>query len=170
MRLFKQTQNQETVSNQVKRILTEENLQFKIAFEEEQQIVISLGMALNSGNTDCFLDIQGDRKVIEMLTFSPVHVPENKRDEIARYLNIVAHHLSYGHFELDPENGRLRHKTYLLLPDEENLPDDLIKRSFYGNLHSMDRYFPGVMQIAYGNITAQRAIELIQNNTDPQLN
>ena len=57
MRLFKQTQNQETVSNQVKRILSEENLQVKITAGEEQQIVISLGMALNSGNVDCFLDM-----------------------------------------------------------------------------------------------------------------
>ena len=170
MRLFKHTQHRESLSDQIKRILAEENLQFKITSENESETILSLGMSLNSGNVDCFIDIQDERRAIEMVSFSPVHVPENKRSEVLHYFNIVAIHLTYGHFILDLDTGRIRQKTYLLLPESENLPDEMIKRCFYGNLHTMDHFFPGVMQIVYGNLSAQRAIELIQNNTDPQLN
>jgi hypothetical protein len=57
-----------------------------------------------------------------------------------------------------------------MLPENQNLPDEMIKRCFGGCLSIMDYYFPGVMKIVYGNLTAQRAIEGISNNTDPQLN
>jgi len=170
MRLLKHTQYRESLSDQIKRILDEENLQFKVTSENESETILSIGMGLNTGNVDCFIDIQDDQHAIEVVSFSPVHIPDNKRPEVLRYFNIVALHLTYGHFIMDLDTGRIRQKTYLLLPENETIPDEMIKRCFYGNLHTMDHFFPGVMQIVYGNLSAQRAIELIQNKTDPQLN
>jgi hypothetical protein len=170
MRLFKQTQNPESLKDQVIRILSEDNLRFSITRENDTQTIINLGMSLISGNVDTFIDVQTDRRLIEVVTFTPVNIPENKRDEVARYFNLITFSLSYGHFEIDPSTGRIRSKTYLMLPENQNLPDEMIKRCFDGCLSIMDYYFPGVMKIVYGNLTAQRAIELISNNTDPQLN
>jgi len=170
MRLFKQRQNTESLKEQVIRILSEDNLRFSITRENDTQTIINLGMGLNSGNVDTFIDVQTDRRIIEVVTFTPVNIPENKRDEVARYFNLISLSLSYGHFEIDPSTGRIRSKTYLMLPENQNLPDELINRCFDGCLRIMDYYFPGIMKIVYGNLTAQRAIELVCNNTDPQLN
>ncbi len=170
MRLFKQTQNPESLKEQVTRILSEDNLRFSMTRENDTQTIINLGMALNSGNVDTFIDIQTDRRLIEVVTFTSINIPEHKRDEIARYFNWIALSLSYGHFEIDPSTGRIRSKTYLMLPENQNSPDEMIKRCFYGNLNVMDNYFPGIMEIVYGNLTAQRAIEKVHNQIDPQLN
>ncbi len=170
MRLFKKTQEQESLKEQVIRIVSEDNLRFSITRENDTQTIINLGMGLNSGNVDAFIDVQTDRRIIEVVTFTPVNIPENKRDEVARFFNLIALSLSYGHFEIDPSNGRIRAKTYLMLPEAENSPDEMIKRCFYGNLNIMDRYFPGIMQIVFGNLTAQCAIDKIHSNIDPQLN
>lgn len=170
MRLFKQTQNPESLKEQVTRILSEDNLRFSMTCENDLQTIINLGMALNSGNVDTFIDIQTDRRIIEIVTFTPINIPENKRDEIARYFNLIALSLSYGHFEIVPSTGRIRSKTYLLLPENQNSPDEMIKRCFYGNLNLMDNYFPGIMEIVYGNLTAHRVIEKIHSHIDPQLN
>jgi hypothetical protein len=170
MRLFKQTQNPESLKDQVIRILSEDNLRFSIMRESDSQTIINLGMALNSGNVDTFIDLQTDLRLIEIVTFTPINIPENKRDEVARYFNLIALSLSYGHFEIDPSTGRFRCKTYLILTEGQNSPDEVIIRCFYSNVNVMDKYFPGLMQIVFGNLTAKRAIEKMHSDIDPQLN
>jgi hypothetical protein len=170
MRLFNQTKSPESIKEQIGRLLTEDKLRFAIVRESEQQLTFNLGMALSSGNVDSYIDVQSEQDIVEMLTFSPVNIPENKREEVIRFFNLISQTLYFGHFELNVETGQIRVKTYLVLSIYQSLPDEIIKRCFYGNLNLMDRYFPGVLQIVYGNSSAQKAVETIHNEIDPRLN
>lgn len=170
MRLFNQTKTPESIKDQIGRLLTEDNLRFSIVRDNEKQLTFNLGMALSSGNVDSYIDLQSEHGIVEVLTFSPVKIPENKREEIVRFFNLISQAIYFGHFELNVETGQIRVKTYLIYSKDHSLPDENIKQCFYGNLNLMDRYFPGVLQIVYGNISAQRAMELIHNEVDPRLN
>ena len=170
MRLFNQTKTPENIKDQIGRLLTEDKLRYSIVRESEQQLTFNLGMSLSSGNVDSFIDVQSEQGIVEMLTFSPVNIPENKREEVIRFFNLISQTLYFGHFELNVETGQIRVKTYLIYSKHHSLPDENIKQCFYGNLNLMDRYFPGVLQIVYGNSTAQRAVEMIHNEIDPSLN
>jgi hypothetical protein len=170
MRLFNQTKTPESIKDQIGRLLTEDKLRYSIVRESEQQLTFNLGMSLSSGNVDSYIDVQSEQGIIEMLTFSPVNIPENKREEVIRFFNLISQTLFFGHFELNVETGQIRVKSYLVYAMNHSLPDEIIKRCFYGNLNLMDRYFPGVLQIVYGNCTAQRAVEMIHNEIDPRLN
>ncbi len=167
MNLFGQT---ETLKEQIIRILNEEKLRHSIHSENDDEVVINLGMALREGNVDSFIVAQTANHLLEIVTFAPLNIPENKRTEAARYCAAISSYLSFGAFEMNHTTGQLRVKTYLLLPESHMLSDDVFKRCFYGNLDIMDRYFSGMMQIVYGNISAKSAIEKIHNRTDPQLN
>jgi len=160
----------ESLKQQILRILNEEKMSYSIRKDNENTLIFNLGMSLSEGNMDTFIDLQIDLQLIEVITFAPLKVPENKRIEAARYCATISAQLPFGAFEMNTTTGQLRVKTYLLLSESLLLSDDVFKRCFFGNLDIMDRYFSGMMQIIYGNISAQSAIEKIHNKTDPQLN
>ncbi|MFN5911755.1 MAG: hypothetical protein ACK45H_10500 [Bacteroidota bacterium] len=170
MNLFGQNNHPESLKDQIIRILNEEKMRYSIHTENNDEVVINLGMALSEGNVDTFILAQTACHLIEIVTFAPLNIPENKRSEAARYCATISTHLSFGAFEMNHTTGQLRTKTYLLLPESLTMSDVVFKRCFLGNLDIMDRYFSGMMQIVYGNISAQSAIEKIHNRTDPQLN
>jgi hypothetical protein len=170
MNIFRQTRHPESMKEQIIRILNEEKLRYSIHNENDDEFIINIGMALSEGNVDTFIIAQTTAHLIEIVTFAPLNIPENKRPEAARYCANISSHLSFGAFEINHTSGQLRSKTYLLLPESLLMSDAVFKRSFFGNLDIMDRYFSGMMQIVYGNISAQSAIEKIHNKTDPHLN
>jgi hypothetical protein len=170
MRLLKNKTNPETLTDQISRIFDEENFNFRIIQEDEQQIIFNLGVALQSGNIQSYVDIKLEKRVIEIISVASLNIPENKQEETGQYFQYVSLGLLFGNFELHPENGQARVKTYILLGEDFELNDEIFKRTYFSNLNIMNDYFPGAMHVAFGNKPPKLAYLDIINLPNPQNN
>jgi hypothetical protein len=170
MRLLKNKTNPETLTDQISRIFDEENFNFRIIQEDEQQIIFNLGVALQSGNIQSYVDIKLEKRVIEMISVASLNIPENKQEETGQYFQYVSLGLLFGNFELHPENGQAIVKTYILLGEDFELNDEIFKRTYFSNLNIMNDYFPGAMHVAFGNKPPKLAYLDIINLPNPQNN
>jgi hypothetical protein len=90
-----------------------------------------------------------------------VKIPKNKHLQIAEFLTRANYGLLLGNFEMDFNDGEVRYKTSIVAGDNE-LDFPVIKRMVYSNLSTIDDYFPAIMKVIYGGISAKEAIREIK--------
>ena len=106
---------------------------------------------------------QAIEKNDQMLFYSiaPLSTPEDRRTEMARFLARANYGTILGNFELDLNDGEVRYKTSIDANGEELVPK-LVQPIVYANVLMMDKYLPGIMAVATGNVSAEEAIVAIE--------
>ena len=66
-----------------------------------------------------------------------------------------------GNFELDFEDGEIRYKTSIDIEGGE-LTNTMIHNLLQANLSTMDRYFPGIMELIYSEKSPKELIQKIE--------
>ncbi len=91
-----------------------------------------------------------------------LNTPEPRRTEMAEFLTRANYGMIIGNFELDFSDGEVRYKTSI---DFEGsvITDALCKQVVYANVYTVDRYFAGIMAVAFGGQSAAEAIKAIEN-------
>lgn len=93
---------------------------------------------------------------------SSVNVPEDRRAEVAEYLTRANYGMVVGNFEMDYSDGEVRYKTVHDIGEGELDPRAL--RPLFGeNLRTFDRYFPGLMALLYGGLSAEAAVTKVES-------
>jgi len=131
----------------------------EIRFEHtELPEVFKLGFV---GENGCFLgyvDADEDERTIQIRTLAPVVVSRGKRSQAAELLTRINQRLVLGTLELDMDNGDIACRTSIIL-GESDLPHDIMEHLLYANWCVMDRFFPAVNAVLFGNMSPKQALD-----------
>jgi len=159
-----------TMRNIIESALQTTNLSYQVIRDNSNQTVVKLGIGLENGRCDCFIDARPEHNQVLIFTIAPTLVPHNQRLRISEFISRANHGMIIGNFEMNFEDGDLRYKTSYFYDD--NLPNSevVLLKNLYASFHMMDRYLPGIMSVIYAHITPQMAFNQIENVTNPSLN
>lgn len=126
----------------------------------ERGIIHSSGTGSN-GSYPIVIDLKQDSCILLVYVYMPCKVPLNKRLEIAEYITRANQGVMVGNFELDFDDGECRFKGSTCYDGGSlvgRMVEDVIQRSAY----TMNRYFPGMMKVIYGNVDPKQSIGEIE--------
>jgi hypothetical protein len=101
---------------------------------------------------------------------SPINIPENKRLEVGKLFHMINGISYFGIFEVDFRDGMIRVKTCFIYNSEDYTSDETLKTYLFVGWDLYDRYFPGIMNIVYGNQDAETTFSSLINGINPKLN
>jgi len=104
---------------------------------------------------------------VQVMTYYPARTPEGRRGAMADAINRINHRLSFGNFEMDPEDGEVAFRTAAEAPSA--MSEALIDRVFHGNLATADQHFAVLMAVAYGDAAPASVPDLIRPTEGPVL-
>jgi hypothetical protein len=90
-------------------------------------------------------------------------IPDDKRPLVSEFLTRANYGLMIGNFELDFTDGEVRYKTSTKVLDGE-LSANSIDYLIGVNLHTIDRYFPGIMKVCYSDASPEVACALVESS------
>jgi hypothetical protein len=114
-----------------------------------------------NGEYECVAKAREEQEQVLFYAYFPLHIPEEKRRDVAEFVARANYGLILGNLELDMRDREVRFKTSL---DVEGMPvaGKPLKNLIYSNLLTMDRYLPGLMALLYGNVTAEQAVSQVE--------
>lgn len=133
--------------------------------ETEPGTAIRLQVEMENSDFTCYAIIDSESKTFRFYSVSPVKIPQHKYSQMAEFITRANYGLILGNFEMDFRDGETRYKTSIFVGDSE-LDYPVIKRMIYSNLVTLDDYFPSIMKIVYGNISAEEAIKEIEEKQE----
>jgi GTP-binding protein EngB required for normal cell division len=133
--------------------------------EIEPGEAISLEVEMKNSNYTCYAIVNDENKTFRFYSTSPIKIPKNKHLQIAEFLTRANYGLILGNFEMDFADGELRYKTSILVGDNE-LDYPVIKTIVYSSLSTMDNYFPAIMKVIYGGVSAEEAVNQIEEEQE----
>ncbi len=125
---------------------------------------LRLKVDLENSSYTCYAIADDEDKHFIFYSISPVRIPKNKYLIVAEFLAMANYGLILGNFEMDFRDGEIRFKTSIVVDKE--LHDSVIKKLVYINLSTIDDYFPGFMKIIYGEMSAEQAINQIEQEEE----
>ena len=157
------------LKNQLTSFLEKIDFKFKITRDDEEKYIIHTGVSLNVGNSDAFICVHNKLRLVELFAYAPIKIPENRRNEVAKFLDF-ADSISYlGNLQLNHREGDLRCKTYFL--EGQSLIDErIIHDSIYELFNQLERFLPFVLKISFGGYDAERAEHEFTKSVNPRDN
>ena len=154
----------------IEKALVNSNLNYRIIIDKTDQVVFNLGMELENGNYNCYIDIRKEENQVLIYTISPTKIPTNQRVRVSEYVARANYDLIIGNFELNFEDGKIRYKSSYLY--DANFPnsEEVFLKNMSASFHTMDKYIAGIMSIIYANVSPESAINHIEKLLDPCLN
>jgi hypothetical protein len=128
----------------------------------DDRYIYRMGFSGEHGQVACFAQIRPELEQLLFYVLAPVKAPEDRLDAVAEFLTRANYGLRIGNFEMDYNDGEVRYKSSLDF-EGEPLSPRLIRNAIYPAVQTLDRYLPGLMQVIYGNRSAQEAIEEIES-------
>ena len=137
----------------------------KIRFEQLSDNTLRTGFIGDNGNFDSYVDIYEDIGQITVRTISPIKAPRNKWLQVAEITTLANAKVRYGSFELSDITGHFAFKTNIMLGSAE-LHEDIVEHLIYANWLHIDRYFPAISAVIFGNDSPKEAIDGLNNPKD----
>lgn len=127
----------------------------------ENKHAFSMGFTGTNGDMRCYAVIHVDMEEFLFYAVAPVKIPADLLPSIAEFLTRANYGLRIGNFEMDYSDGEVRYKSSVNFEDQP-LTDELIAGAIYPAVHTLDRYLPGLLRVAFGGATPLEAIEEIE--------
>lgn len=157
------------MKEQIANFLRSIEYKFLVKEETENLTVIQTGVSLTVGASIGYIVIHHNLNLVEFLAYSPVHIPENKRIEVGKFVAYVDSISYIGNLQLNYQKGDLRCKTYLNYT-EDPVNHVIIRDNFIEGFNCLERYLPSIMSIVYSGKDADAAIRDVMNQVDPTQN
>jgi hypothetical protein len=127
----------------------------------EGQTIVRFNFKASSGRLLCYGEVDEAKHWLLFYTYMPVNVPSDRIVDMAEFIVRANRGMRIGNFEFDFEDGEIRYKTSI---DSEGgeLTDKMIDNLLRANLSTINRYFPGIMELIYGGKSAIEAIAKIE--------
>ena len=145
--------------NRIAAVYEEEALVFSADAENRR---IDLNMDTDATRGIRFPAVFADPQTVLFLSTLPITVPEETRAAAAAYLAYVNCGLLVGGFELDMEDGEVSYKTVGCFEPDSGLSPAVILRLTYAGFSMIDRYLPGLFDVAFGGKQPQQAFAEIE--------
>jgi hypothetical protein len=116
------------------------------------------------GEYDCRFDLFLGATLCFQST-APLLVQSHRRSQAAEYLARVNWTLIRGNFEMDLESGEVRFRTTIDFKDSL-ISTEMLATLIYGNVATMNRYYPGLVAVARKGASAQDALITLQGSQE----
>jgi hypothetical protein len=121
------------------------------------QTALQLNIHTDTLAWTCFAQALEEEEQFAFFSIVPVLVPPESRAVVAEYLHRANFNLILGNFEMDMDTGEVRFKTSIDFEGDE-LSFELFRPVVYANLSMMERYLPGLLQVAQDGADPKQAI------------
>ena len=81
------------------------------------------------------------------------------RERVGEYLTRANWGMAIGNWEMDPTTGEVRYKTSIDVGDDDELTIGLVKGLVYTNMRMVERYLPGLLDVAAGTLAPAAAVQ-----------
>ncbi len=136
------------------KFFTEDNWSFT---QINKQSSLRLAFKGENEKCDCYAIAREKEKQFIFLSVCPIKVPKTKRRAVGEFLLRVNCEGVIGSFELDFDDGEIRHKTSIEV-QKNSLDSQTIKSLAYTSVMMMDRYLPGIELVIAGLMSPGEAI------------
>lgn len=126
---------------------------------DEERLLVRTGINGENGKFRMYAHVHNENLVVHSI--SPTEVPESKRDLICEYLTRANYGMVIGNFEMDWSDGEVRYKTSFKLKDGLVAPW-MVNHLVYVNCAMMDKYYPGMMSVLYGDVSPEEAVRQVE--------
>lgn len=133
------------------------------SFERDNERPELLRTGVKGKNTDMrgtFLVIQ-DKEIVLFYVQLPAKAPEGRKKEAADFITRANYGMNIGNFEMDMEDGEIRFKVSLDV-EAGTLSNVMVRNILMAGFGTVDRYFPGLMSVIYGNTIPSVAIREVE--------
>jgi hypothetical protein len=144
--------------------MEEEEWKYEIV---EGETVLRFNFKGSAGRLLCYADVEEDKDWLIFYSYLPVNAPPEKMQAMAEYITRANRGMRIGNFELDFEDGEIRYKTSLDIEGGE-LTNKMIDNLLRANLSTMNRYFPGMMELIYSDKTPKDLVQKIEGAEDSE--
>jgi hypothetical protein len=145
--------------------MEEEDWKYEIL---EGETVLRFNFKGRAGRLLCYADVEEEKDWLIFYSYLPVNSPPEKMQVVAEFVARANRGMRIGNFELDFEDGEIRYKTSIDIEGGE-LTSKMIHNLLQANLSTMDRYFPGIMELIYSEKTPKELIQKIEGAEPPFL-
>ncbi len=127
----------------------------------EGQSTLAMGFRGQHGSWMCYAHCDDERGALVIYSVTAKAVPEQARQIMADFLTRANYGLVLGNFEMDFSDGETRFKTSVELGQTE-ANTALLRRLLHVNVATLDRYLPGIEDVAEGRLSPAEAMELCE--------
>jgi hypothetical protein len=106
-----------------------------------------------NGDYNMFAQASQEPGHVTVFTYCPVKVPEDRRAQVADYLNRVNYGLVLGCLEMDPADGQVRSRSSAPAePGEAGAPGaEVLGPLFDSSFYLIENWLPGLLRVAFGS-------------------
>ena len=158
------------MKNTIKEALENIDFSYQITRDDPHQTVLKMGVSMECGRADSYVDIRPEQKQVIIYTIFPTTIPEPKRKLVSDFITRANFGLIIGNFELDMQDGQIRYKSAYFYDDTFPNSGDLFIGNLFATFNMMEKYLPGIMSIVYANARPEDVINQIENVSNPSLN
>ncbi len=158
------------IQSVIEEVLNEKQIVFSIdENSEKERNVIHMGFNLESGIVNTYFVIHYSIQIVEFFTYLPINVPEEKRLQVSKFLDMVEATYFIGSFQLNHDDGRVRSKSYITY-DKNGTNHKTIDLHLAAVNHLANETFPDVMKICFGNRDAESVFSDTFKRIDVRMN
>jgi hypothetical protein len=134
------------------------------------QRVIKAGYHGERGTWVChaLLDLEEGRERFLFYSMLGLEISPAQRPVVIEYITRANCGLTIGNFEMNVDTGEVRFKTSMVVP-AGGLSVTVVRSLAYANVHTIDRYFPGVLAVVLGGQSPAGALARIDHQPCLQL-
>jgi hypothetical protein len=127
----------------------------------EGETIIRFHFKGRAGRLLCYGEVDEKKCWLIFYSYMPVNSPPDKMAQVSEFLTRANRGMRIGNFELDYDDGEIRYKTSIDVEGGE-LTIKMIDNLLRANLHTIDRYFSGLMELIYGDKSAAEIVRRIE--------
>lgn len=104
---------------------------------------------------------------VTAFTYCPVKMPEDRRMQVADYINRVNYGLVLGCLEMDPADGEVRSRSSAAVGPEEPGPT-VLGPLFDSSFYLIENWLPGLLRVAFGSEDPATAYQVLLDALNSQ--
>mmetsp|Transcript_445 Transcript_445/g.1245 ORF Transcript_445/g.1245 Transcript_445/m.1245 type:complete len:185 (-) Transcript_445:212-766(-) len=129
--------------------------------------LITFGLNGQASNYQVLLSMDLVDDIFALYYTSPTKIDERHRPAVVEYFMRINYNVMLGHFDLDQRDGEVRFKVSTITKGSF-LSIEMVQHMIGVATNTMDKFFPGLMAIQYGNKTPLEALNEINNEATVQ--
>jgi hypothetical protein len=134
----------------------------------EGETVLRFHFKGSAGRLLCYADVEEEKDWLIFYSYLPVNAPADKMQAMAEFVTRANRGMRIGNFELDYEDGEIRYKTSIDIEGGE-LTNKMMDNLLRANLSTMNRYFPGMMELIYSDKSPKDLVAKIEGAEDAEI-
>lgn len=151
-----------TIMDTVVQFMADNELQYNTLDDRD---AIMSNIQGENANYRVAVDVHEEKDQLLVYTIGQSNVPEPKRNDVAIFLTRANYGLHIGNFELDMGDGEVRYKVATDVEGSAVSPTMVGNSISYG-IRTFDRYFPGLMAVAFADSSPEDAIIQVEQPSE----